>query len=98
MSTNKSAAITTMHTTLMSIQRVRSLLARESAHLSRDVYVEVDRHLASLEYGLSQAMAQYGSYQYTQSPNLSRDDEEEQANFWKKLVARANQKRYETSF
>ena len=92
-STNKSAAITTMHTTLTSIQRVRRLLARESDHLSEEVYSEVEQHLKTLEYGLSKAMAQYGAYQYTKAPNLRRDDEEEQARFWKALVTRARRKR-----
>lgn len=90
MSTNESDAITAMHTTLMSIQRVRRLLAYEANHLSREVYTEVDQHLASLEHGLSQAMAQYGAYQYTQAPNLYADDEEEKVRGWKSLVAWAS--------
>jgi hypothetical protein len=44
---NESAAVTAMQTTLISIQRIRSLLASEAHSLSREVYVEVDRHLAS---------------------------------------------------
>jgi hypothetical protein len=93
MSTNESDAITAMHTTLISIQHVRRLLAHESNHLSREVYMEVDQHLASLEHGLSQAMAQYGAYQYTQAPHLYEDDEEEKIRGWRSLVAWANQQR-----
>jgi hypothetical protein len=87
---NESAAVTAMQTTLISIQRIRSLLASEAHSLSREVYVEVDRHLASIEYGLSQEVANYGAYQYTPAPHLHEDDESERASFWRTLVTRVN--------
>lgn len=93
MSNNDSSAITTMHTTLISIQRIRTLLAQESRNMSTEVYKEVDNYLGALESGLSQEMAQYEAYKYTQAPHLYEDDEDENANLWRSLVAWAGQKR-----
>ncbi len=87
---NDSAAITAMQATLTSIQSIRSLLDREAHGLSKEVYIEIDRHLASIEYGLHQEVANYGAYQYTPAPHLYEDDESEQASFWQTLVARVS--------
>ena len=91
MSNNDSSAVTAMHKTLMSIQHIRNLLAQESQNMSAEVYGRVDQLLETLEFSLSQKMAEYGNYQYTQAPNLYMDDEEENANLLRSLFAWAGQ-------
>lgn len=92
MSNNNSSAVTTMQTTLISIQHIRNLLAQESQNMSADTYREIDQYLGALESGLSQQMASYGSYQYTEAPHLYEDDEDENANLWHSLVTWAQQR------
>lgn len=84
---NKSSAVIAMQETLMSIQKIRNILASESHNLSREAYAEMEQRLGDLQSGLSQAIVDYSAYQCTQAPHLYEDDEEEKVNFWRRFVA-----------
>lgn len=91
---NPSSALSAMKATIAAVRRVRQILASEAQYLPPESYEEMERYLATIEYGLAQEMGGYDAWAYTPPPHLFDDDDDiNDGGLWNSLVFWATTRR-----